>query len=150
MHVETLDFRPARLEDYPAIHALLAEEGLPNKDTEGWQTGRFHLAMQDRRLLACAGLELYGSDALLRSVAVNKRARRHGLGRTLVNIAERDAIAMDVRRLFLLTTTAVGYFTVLGYEPFERSQAPGPQQCSSQFSLLCPASATCMVKDLLR
>lgn len=144
------NFRPARPEDYPAICALLIEQGLPSEDVALGQANRFHLAIQDGVLLACAGLEPYESDALLRSVAVAKHARSKGFGRALVDIAERDATAMGARRLFLLTTTAAGYFTALGYEPFERSQVPRPLQCSSQFSLLCPASATCMVKDLLR
>lgn len=146
--MSTPDFRPARPEDYPAIRALLAEEGLPSEDVAVGKAGRFHLAVQDGSLLACAGLELYGSDALLRSVAVDKRARRHGLGRTLVDIAERDARATGVHRLYLLTTTAARYFTTLGYELFRQDQAPVALQSSSQFSLLCPASATCMAKDL--
>ena len=142
--MSTPDFRPARPEDYPAIRALLIEEGLPSEDVAVGQVSRFHLAVQDGELLACAGLELYGSDALLRSVAVAKCARQNGLGRALVGIAERDAFAIGVSRLFLLTTTAAGYFTALGYERFDRRLAPG-----SQFSLLCPASATCMTKNLL-
>lgn len=147
--MSTPDFRPARPEDYPAIRALLIEEGLPSEDVAVGQVSRLHLAVQDGELLACAGLELYGSDALLRSVAVAKCARQNGLGRALVGIAERDAFAIGVSRLFLLTTTAAGYFTALGYERFDRRLAPGSLQSSSQFSLLCPASATCMTKNLL-
>lgn len=146
--MRTPDFRPARTEDYPAIRALLVEHGLPSEDVEAGQVSRFHLAVQDGEILACAGLEAYGSDALLRSVAVAEQARRNGLGRALVGIAERDATAMGVRRFFLLTTTAAGYFTGLGYAPFDRNQAPAPLQSSSQFTLLCPAYAACMVKDL--
>ena len=140
--MSTPDFRPARPEDYPAIRALLIEEGLPSEDVAVGQVSRFHLAVQDGELLAW-------SDALLRSVAVAKCARQNGLGRALVGIAERDAFAIGVSRLFLLTTTAAGYFTALGYERFDRRLAPGSLQSSSQFSLLCPASATCMTKNLL-
>jgi len=146
--MSTPDFRPARPEDYSGIRALLIKEGLPSEDIAVGQASRFHLVVRDGELLACAGLEPYGSDALLRSVAVAKQARRNGLGRALVGIAERDAAAMGVRRLFLLTTTAADYFTVLGYELIDRDQAPGPLQASSQFRLLCPASAICMAKYL--
>lgn len=148
MPMDTLDFRPARPEDYAAIRLLLAEEGLPSEDVGRGPASRFHLALHGGQLVACAGLELYGSDALLRSVAVAELARRNGLGRALVEIAERDAAAIGVRRLFLLTTTAASYFTTLGYESFDRNLAPGPLQSSAQFSLLCPASATCMAKEL--
>lgn len=146
--MDTLDFRPARPEDYPAICALLAEEGLPNKDIEGGQAGRFHLAIRDRHVLACAGLELYGSDALLRSVAVDRRARRHGLGRILVGIAERDARAAAAHRLFLLTTTSASYFEKLGYVAIDRSAAPALLQASPQFASLCPVSAICLSKQV--
>lgn len=146
--MSTPDFRPARPEDYPAIRALLIEQGLPSEDVAVGQASRFHLAVQDGALLACAALEPYGSDALLRSVAVAECARRNGLGRALVGIAERDAAAMGVHRLFLLTTTAASYFTRLGYAPFDRNQAPVLLQSSSQFASLCPASAAYMVKDL--
>lgn len=146
--MDTLNFRPGRPDDYPAIRLLLIGEGLPSEDVAVGQASRFHLATQDERLLACAGLELYGSDALLRSVAVDKRARRHGLGRILVDIAERDARATGAHRLFLLTTTAASYFEKLGYAVTDRSAAPALLQTSTQFTSLCPASAICLSKQV--
>ncbi|WKZ88718.1 arsenic resistance N-acetyltransferase ArsN2 (plasmid) [Ralstonia pickettii] len=146
--MDTLNFRPARPDDYLAIRLLLIEEGLPSEDVAIGQASRFHLAIQDDSLLACAGLELYGSDALLRSVAVDKRARRHGLGRILVDIAERDARATGAHRLFLLTTTAASYFEKLGYATVDRSAAPTLLQASTQFASLCPASAICLSKQV--
>ena len=112
--MNTPEFRPARAEDYPAIRALLAEEGLPSEDVVAEQAGRFHIALRDGKLLGCVGLELYESDALLRSVAVAKNARHGELGRALVGIAEWDAMALGVGRLFLLTTSAANYFSRLG------------------------------------
>jgi amino-acid N-acetyltransferase len=91
---------------------------------------------------------VYGANALLRSVAVASTAQGSGLGRTLVDIAERDAAAIGVQRLFLLTIGATDYFTALGYHKVERAAAPAPVQASSQFSTLCPASATCISKNL--
>lgn len=81
--------------------------------------------------MACVGLELYGSDALPRSVVVAECARQSGPGRALVGIAERDAFATDVSRLFLLMTTAAGYLTALGYERFDRRLASSSPQSSS-------------------
>ncbi|MRS98065.1 GNAT family N-acetyltransferase [Ralstonia pickettii] len=146
--MSTPDFRPARPEDFPAIRALLMAEGLPSEDVDVGQTGRFHVALLDGHLLGCVGLELYGADALLRSVAVAYGARHRGLGRNLVGIAERDATLLGAHRLFLLTTSAADYFFRLGYQRFDRNAVPALLRDSSQFSLLCPASATCMMKSV--
>ncbi|NEJ26303.1 GNAT family N-acetyltransferase, partial [Rhizobium leguminosarum] len=70
--------------------------------------------MRSGVIVACAGLELYGSDALLRSVVVTERARHRGLGRALVGILERDAKIIGVRHLFLLSPSASDYFASLG------------------------------------
>jgi amino-acid N-acetyltransferase len=145
------NFRPARSEDYAAIRALLVEQSLPSEDVcAGDEASRFHLAEQDGRILGCAGLEVYGTDGLLRSVAVTPSMRHNGLGRALVGIAERDAAAIGVQRLFLLTTTAADYFSRIGYRACDRNAAPSlVQTSSSQFSGVCPASAVCMSKELL-
>lgn len=143
------DFRPARKDDFSAIRALLAAQGLPNEDIDGSNdTGHFHVAEENGQIVGCAGLELYGHEALLRSVAVMPEKRGGGLGRTLVGIAERDATAIGVQRLFLLTTDAAEYFQALGFHIADRSTAPAAIQDSSQFSMLCPATAICLSKEL--
>lgn len=143
-------FRPARFEDHVAIRALLVAQGLPSEDVGASdEDSRFHLVERDGQILGCAGLEVYGTDALLRSVAVAPSMRDSGLGRALVGIAERDAAAIGVQRLFLLTTTAADYFSRIGYQPCDRNAVPLHVQASAQFSGLCPASAVCMSKELL-
>ncbi|WP_418066655.1 arsenic resistance N-acetyltransferase ArsN2 [Ralstonia pseudosolanacearum] len=133
-----------------AIAALLAEQGLPGVDVvAGQEANRFHLVEQDGQILGCAGLEVYGTDALLRSVTVTPALRNTGLGRALVGIAERDAVAIGVQRLFLLTTSAADYFSRIGYQLCDRSVAPLAVQTTSQFSGLCPSTAVCMSKELL-
>lgn len=141
--------RRAHAADYPAIRTLLESEDLPNEDVTVESIPRFFVAsVADGSLIGCVAIEQYGTDALLRSLAVADGARREGLGRTLVAAAEQDAIAHGVRRLFLLTTTAADYFSGIGYHKYERAVAPGGIQSTSQFASLCPASATCMAKTL--
>lgn len=145
-----LSFRPARFEDYVIIRALLVAQGLPGEDVGvSDEVGRFHLVEQDGQIVGCAGLEVYGTDALLRSVAVAPSMRDSGLGRALVAIAERDAVAIGVQRLFLLTTSAADYFSGIGYQRCNRAAVPSLVQASAQFSALCPTSAICMSKELL-
>jgi amino-acid N-acetyltransferase len=94
------------------------------------------------------GLELYGTDALLRSLVVGENARGNGLGSTLVGHAERYAVTKGVRSVYLLTTTAEAFFKRLGYERIDRSQAPPSIKETREFASLCPASSAFMMKGL--
>ena len=141
--------RPAHSGDYRSIRALLESEGLPTQDVTVEQIPRFYVAsLGDARLLGCIAFEQFRSDALLRSLAIADGSRRQGLGHALVEILERDAAINGVRHLFLLTTTAADYFTAIGYRRFDRRLVPDQLQSTSQFASLCPASATCMIKNL--
>lgn len=142
------DFRLALPQDFAAIRALLMEEGLPVEDVSAERIPHVIVASGEAGLQGCVALEVYGSAALLRSLAVHPSAQRQGLGRRLVARAERDARAMGVDRLFLLTTTASGYFEKLGYAVVSRDTVPDAVKASSQFASLCPASARCLGKVL--
>ena len=132
---------------FEAAKALLATAGLPTDD----------LPEQLEHFLACGnaaepdgivGLEIFGEDALLRSLVVAERMRERGLGQDLVAAAEVLATSHGVRRVFLLTDTAAEFFSALGYTSSDRRLAPAPVRASRQFSELCPATAAFMVKNL--
>ena len=94
------------------------------------------------------GLEIYGSDALLRSLAVDASARGRGCAKALVAQAERYAASRGVRRIYLLTTTAGKFFERLGYRALARADAPEAIRNTAEFSSLCPSSSAFMAKDL--
>jgi amino-acid N-acetyltransferase len=50
--------------------------------------------------------------------------------------------------LYLLTTTAEGYFPKLGFERISRGDVPASIQASVEFTSACPASAIVMCKRL--
>jgi amino-acid N-acetyltransferase len=135
--------------DLGFVRTLLADNALPNSDVEDSGRIRFLIADDENgHPVACIGLEAYGSDALLRSLAVSQAMRGRGVGRALVIAVEDTARATGVRRLYLLTTTASDFFLQAGYDVINRVEAPDALQLSSQFSELCPASAVCMSKTL--
>src|SRR2546427_13212139 len=79
------------------------------------------LVLEDSgRIVASAGLELYGSAALLRSVAVAEAFRNRGLGEAMVTQLLHRARSRGVRTVYLLTTTAQQYFQRLGFETVPR------------------------------
>ena len=94
------------------------------------------------------GIELYGSEALLRSLAVRESERNGGTGRALVAAAETYACNAGVCSVYLLTETAAAFFASLGYCALAREDAPPAIRSTTQFSALCPDSAHLMTKAL--
>lgn len=144
-----MKIRPARSEDLDAIKALLAENGLPASDVTPDLLRDYAVAEDANGLVVgSVGLERFGTEALLRSLAVAEPARKAGLGGHLLTHAEDLARAYGVSELWLLTMTAAPFFRRAGYEKGDRSRAPKELQGSTQFAQLCPASADCMAKLL--
>jgi amino-acid N-acetyltransferase len=128
--------------------ALLQSQGLPVSDITDEHLEHFFFVGSDGSPTGLVGLELYGTDALLRSLIVGESARGNGLGSTLVELAEQYAATNRVRSIYLLTTTAEIFFKRLGYERIDRSQAPPEIKATREFASLCPASSAFMMKTL--
>ncbi|WP_408408913.1 GNAT family N-acetyltransferase [Paraburkholderia sediminicola] len=112
-------------------------------------TGLFLVAEDvDGKIVGSVGLERFGRSALLRSLTTAGKARKEGFSTRLLTQAEVLARASDVSDLWLLTTTAAGFFRRAGYADAERGAASAEVQASTQFAELCPASAVCMTKRL--
>lgn len=125
---------------------LLAACNLPVSDLSCAQSLHLFGAFSGSDLIGTIGLEITVPVALLRSLAVASAYRSQGVGERLVALAERHAAMNGVDALYLLTTTAAPFFTKLGYAMAERANAPAAIQSTAQFSGLCPASSTFMVK----
>lgn len=138
---------PASGEDVEPIASLLRENALPDNDL-GVNIGDFFVARQDDNLIGTAGMERYGRDALLRSVAVARAWRDHGVAQALLDAVLHHARSAGFVRLYLLTQTAEGYFARHGFERIERATLPAGVSASAQVQTLCPASAKVMVRSL--
>jgi amino-acid N-acetyltransferase len=132
------------------VERLLAQSRLPTADLTPALLQHFHAYGTPDDPAGVVGLELHGPVALLRSLAVAAHHRGTGLGRQLVAAAEARARSHGVHELCLLTTTAERFFERLGYERAEREAAPAAIRGSSEFTSLCPATATFMRKRLDR
>ncbi|QDH71732.1 GNAT family N-acetyltransferase [Lysobacter alkalisoli] len=140
--------RIAPVEIDAEAEALLASAGLPTTDL-ALSPLRLFGSRRNGVLQGVVGIEGYGSDALLRSLAVAADSRGQGIGRELVEHVESIAQDAGVRRLFLLTTDATAYFNRHGYVETPRGSAPPAVVATAQFASLCPASATLMSKALV-
>jgi amino-acid N-acetyltransferase len=144
--IADLAIAPAVPADVPAIAALLRAAELPDEDFAP-HLAQFLVVRGGGAVVGAVGAELGGPDALLRSLVVASSQRGAGLGGRLVDELERAAGAWGVRRWWLLTTTAEGFFKARGFRVAARSEAPEAIRRTGQFSGGCGCSAVCMTRE---
>jgi amino-acid N-acetyltransferase len=132
-----------------AAVALLQAQGLPFSDITDEHLEHFFFMGSDGSPTGLVGIEIYGTDALLRSLVVAENARTRGVGSALVQHAEDYATSRRVSGMYLLTTTSESFFQRRGYQRVDRTtQAPLAIQSTAEFASLCPASSAFMMKRL--
>lgn len=136
----------ARVEDLGAIRLLLDSASLPHQDLTEALLRHFLVARMDSRIVGVVGLERCQEVALLRSLVVAKEQSCFGIGRQLVDAAEKLAADMNIKSIYLLTTTADRFFESLSFRRLRRDLAPPAIKNSHQFASLCPVTAVLMVK----
>jgi amino-acid N-acetyltransferase len=143
-----VELRRARPEDLLSALALLEECGLTTSGV-GDHFHNFWVACEGGRVVASAGLELYGPVALLRSVATDPAYRGQGLARWLCAQALREASRLGVRQVCLLTETASDYFArQFGFREVSRSELDPRLGASEELRGACPEGARPMVRAL--
>jgi len=128
--------------------ALLQAQGLPASDITDEHLEHFFFMGSAGSPAGLVGVEIYGADALLRSLVVAEAARDQGLGSALVQHAEDYAASCSVGAMYLLTTTAETFFERRGYRRVDRTEAPQAIQTTVEFASLCPSSSAFMIKRL--
>jgi amino-acid N-acetyltransferase len=139
-----MQIRSATSDDLPAVSRLLEEAQLPLDGLEEqWGPG-FAVAVDGGNVVGAAGIERYGRFGLLRSVVTAPRERGRGIADSLVRNRLAWAGTEGLEGVFLLTTTAAGYFPRLGFERVERDSLPIEIRESREFASVCPDSAVAM------
>jgi arsenate reductase len=134
---------PATARDLPAITQLLEGAGLPTVGVAENLEG-FAVARRNDSVIGCGGVERYGRDGLLRSVAVAPFHRRRGVAAACVRYLVDRCARRGVASVYLLTATAPDYFARLGFEPCSRHAAPEGIRSSWEFRSGCPDTAVLM------
>lgn len=142
-----ISLRQAGASDWPAVEALLLANKLP---TDGAQTHlpTYLLAVSNGEVVGCAGAEVYGTLALMRSVAVAPGVQKQGIGRLLVERLLHEARSRDIAALYLLTVTAPEYFAQYGFKRMKIEDVPQALKASAEFQGACPACAALMALTL--
>lgn len=130
------------------IIQLLQSQNLPFQDLPT-DLSNFCVVMQEEKVIGLIGLERYGRCGLLRSMVVHPDYRNKSIAGKLVNMLEERAKESGVETMYLLTETAENYFDRKGYDTITRNDVPDALKQSSEFSHVCPISATVMKKELI-
>jgi N-acetylglutamate synthase-like GNAT family acetyltransferase/SAM-dependent methyltransferase len=142
--IGSLVIRRAEASDEVAVRALLASAGLPTDGVRDQFGPSYALATRAGAVVGVAGVEVYGSWGLLRSVAVTPDAQGTGVGEALVRDRIGWAGGRGLAGMVLLTTTVPDFFTRFGFERIDRSAAPSKLMDSSEFASICPETAVVM------
>jgi amino-acid N-acetyltransferase len=144
-----MKIRAANDNDLLGIKSLLAACELPTEDVTTALLPGFLVAVDDTEsVVGSVCLEPLGADALVRSLAVALHLRSTGLGTAMLQTIEREAEARTYASLWLLTTSARGFFEHHGYGVVERTYVPDAVRETTQFVRLCPSTAVCMTKHM--
>lgn len=160
MSAPAISLRRAGADGIGRVERLLRANDLPVRDIRE-KADRFFLCVEEDgnegdsndggggvELVGVGGVEAFGTDGLLRSVVVVEEKRGRGYGTALCDALEARARRDGIGTLYLLTMTAGPFFRGRGYAETDREAVPGRVRESAEFSELCPATATCLRKDI--
>jgi N-acetylglutamate synthase-like GNAT family acetyltransferase len=140
-------YREAKPADWPAIETLLNAASLPLAGASA-QLPHFLVCDVQGEIAGCVGAEVYGSTALLRSLAVMRALNARGIGTRLVELQIARLEAQCVREVALLTTTAEAFFARAGFVAVPREALPEALGASEELRGACPAGAVAMLRRL--
>jgi amino-acid N-acetyltransferase len=128
--MEYIKFRKAMVQDAKTIQQLINSYArrdlmLPRSLNEIYENIRDHIVCEiDGKVAGVCALHILWEDlAEIRSLAVNRDAQRKGIGSKLVRRALREAKALGVRKVFVLTYQP-DFFRNLGFQDIEKSTLP--------------------------
>jgi N-acetylglutamate synthase-like GNAT family acetyltransferase len=147
MSRDSLVMRRATTDDAPTLIALVRDAGLAVPGLVD-HLDAFLVAERDGRTVGTIGLELRGTDALLRSAVVASEERGSGIGGALFGALLDLARDEKVVTLYLLTTGAEQYWARHGFTRITRDDIPEAVKQSAEFAGACPASAAVMMRSV--
>ena len=121
---------------------------LPVEDLDESQGNFFRFSDRNGAPVGYGGIELYGKNALLRSIAVPEELRHQGHGGAITRLLLRLAEAKGAESGYLLTTDVAPFFGKLGFHQVERTAAPAEILATKQASSLCPSTASMLTRSV--
>lgn len=132
--------------DEHAVCQLLANAGLPH---EGFSAQREHFLVARRAgsVVGVVGLEYENGVGWLRSLVVSPDERGRGIGARLYAEMLQCAKLSGVRHLYLVTTTAEGFFRRRGFRRENWADVPASIAATMSRNPM-PGSSVCMILEM--
>jgi N-acetylglutamate synthase-like GNAT family acetyltransferase len=130
------------------VKAALVKAALPADDVDDPRILLWRFETLEATPVGFGGLEIFGSDALLRSLVTLPPLRQVGMGAAMVAMLETDARALKCHTIYLLTGSDTTFFARLGYAVCAHGDVPVEVRGSRQFTALRPPTARAMVKHI--
>jgi amino-acid N-acetyltransferase len=137
---------PASQNSFSAAIHLLKKNNLPTEDLDPGK--QLFVIEEDNKVVGTVAVEYDYNDALLRSLSVSEEKRNSGIGKELVDFAEDYVQKQGVQNIYLLTTTAAGFFSKRGYKIIDRNEAPDFIKNTREYAVICSSSSAVMKKKL--
>ena len=125
-----MKIRKAKLADAKAIHKLITEAAangdvIPRPLPEIYEAIRDFLVAEDNsKIVGCCGLHITWENlAEIRSLVVNLKMQKKGLGKKILSAALDEARKLDVPKVFALTNKP-DFFLKNGFERISRRSLP--------------------------
>ena len=130
------------------VKAALIKTALPADDVDDPRVLLWRFETLEGIPVGFGGLEVFGSDALLRSLVTLPPLRQVGMGAAMVAMLEVEARALKCHAVYLLTGSDTTFFARLGYAACTHGDVPAEVRGSRQFAALCPPTARAMLKHI--
>ena len=134
-------------ENFQAFRSLLRASNLPADDLD-YKRDLLVGYYEGNELVGTGGLEVHSDYALLRSLSVKMGIRGKSVGTTITEFLLNEAKKKNLKAIYLLTETAKGFFEKKGFKEVKRDEVPAEVKASSEFSSVCPVSATVMTLQI--
>jgi N-acetylglutamate synthase-like GNAT family acetyltransferase len=154
LHDKLLDaigdaIRPAQRADMDGVRAVLEMVKLADEPARDDQFQSFFVLRNEKGIVGCVSLQVYGDDAVLRALAVDPEFRGAGYGWMLADMAVGQARWRGVRRIYLLTESASDFFAAkFGFRVVDRSTLAKQVAASETFAAHAGSSRVAMRLDL--
>lgn len=130
------------------VKAALVKAALPADDVDDPRVLLWRFETVQGTPAGFGGLEVFGGDALLRSLVTLPPLRQVGMGAAMVAMLEIEARALKCHAIYLVTGSETSFFARLGYVACAHGDVPAKLRASRQFAALCLQTATTMLKHI--